>query len=106
MRFLAAPWVGLLNDGAWLRNAQRANNAARILSERLRQIDGIEVVFPCEANAVFLRMPESLVQSLHARGWHFYKFIQPDIYRVMCSWSVAEEDINDLVTDLTKLQCV
>src|SRR5438034_1372152 len=25
MRFLSAPWIGLLQDGAWLRNAARAN---------------------------------------------------------------------------------
>ena len=35
-------------------------------------------VFPCEASAVFLRLPEQLVAQLHGRGWHFYKFIEPD----------------------------
>ncbi len=29
MRFLAAPWVGLLESGAWLRNAEHANRCAR-----------------------------------------------------------------------------
>ena len=28
MRFLAAPWTGLLNDNVWLRNARHANDAA------------------------------------------------------------------------------
>src|ERR1700682_2078910 len=30
MRFLAAPWVGLLNDSVWLENARRANESARM----------------------------------------------------------------------------
>ena len=48
-------------------------------------------------------MRESLVERLHARGWHFYKFIEPDIYRLMCSWSVTEKAINDFVADAKSL---
>jgi threonine aldolase len=100
MRFLAAPWSGLLNDGAWLRNARHANQAAGSLARQLSALPGIELAFPCEASAVFLRMRDSLVEKLHARGWRFYKFIEPDIYRLMCSWSVTEEAINDFVADV------
>jgi len=46
-----------------------------------------------------LRLGDSMVRQLHGRGWHFYKFIEPDIYRLMCSWSVTEEDIDDFVAD-------
>ena len=100
MRFLAAPWAGLLNNGAWLENARRANGGARMLSEKLTHALGIKPVFPCEANAVFLRMSEPLVGQLHGRGWHFYKFIEPDVYRLMCSWSVTEGDIDDFIKDV------
>ena len=62
-------------------------------------LPGIELAFPCEANALFLRMRDSLVKKLHVRGWRFYKFIEPDIYRLMCSWSVTEKAINDFVAD-------
>jgi threonine aldolase len=102
MRFLAAPWIGLLNDNVWLRNAQHANRAARRLGNQLRSEAKIDIVFPVEANAVFLRMNEHLVRELHGRGWHFYKFIEPDIYRVMCSWSVSDRDIAEFVADVMK----
>ncbi len=95
MRFLAAPWAGLLADEVWLKNAQSANAAAQKLAAAL----GAELAFPCEASAVFLRLPEEKVAALHARGWHFYKFIEPDVYRLMCSWSVADEQIADFVAD-------
>ena len=100
MRFLAAPWAGLLNNGVWLRNARRANERAKMLAEKLTDALGIKPVFPCEASAVFLRMSEQLVAQLHGRGWHFYKFIEPDVYRLMCSWSVTEEDIDDFIKDV------
>jgi len=48
-------------------------------------------------------MREPLVHELHGRGWHFYKFIEPDIYRVMCSWSVGRQDIDDFVADVKEL---
>ena len=35
MRFLAAPWVGMLDSGAWLRNAEHANAGARYLAVNL-----------------------------------------------------------------------
>lgn len=100
MRFLAAPWTGILAGDVWLRNADNANRAARNLADQLGDRARIDTIFPVEANAVFLRMNEQMVRALHARGWHFYKFIEPDVYRLMCSWSVTEKDINDFVADV------
>jgi threonine aldolase len=101
MRFLAAPWAGLLKDSVWLQNARRANERARMLAEKLTAALGVKLAFPCEASAVFLRLPEQLVAQLHRRGWHFYKFIEPDVYRLMCSWSVTEKDIDEFIADVT-----
>jgi len=100
MRFLAAQWLGLLSEDVWLRNAQHANQAARALASRLRKEAGIESVFPVEANAVFVSMDDRLASGLHGRGWHFYKFIEPDVYRLMCSWSTTGEDVSSLLADI------
>ena len=97
MRFLAAPWAGLLEKGVWLENARRANQRATELAEKLTATLGLKPVFPCEANAVFLRLSEQLVARLRGLGWHFYKFVEPDVYRLMCSWSVTEKDIDDFI---------
>lgn len=99
MRFLAAPWMGLLKGDIWLRNAQRANRAARELARRLQGNTNVEIVFPVEANAVFARMDHELVRGLEARGWCFYKFIEPDVYRLMCSWATTECDIESFIRD-------
>jgi threonine aldolase len=89
-----------LRDGVWLTNAQRANASASLLAAKLRAIGGFEPVFPCEANAIFLRMTGTFVSAVHARGWHFYKHIEPDIYRLMCSWAVTEQALNEFVADV------
>ena len=103
MRFLAAPWLGLLTNGVWLKNAQQANRAARHLADCLRNEAKTDIVFPVNANAVFVRMNEQLVRDLHTRGWHFYKFVEPNVYRLMCSWSTTDRDISDFVADVVAL---
>jgi threonine aldolase len=104
MRFLTAPWLGLLNGDVWLRNARHANEAARGLAQRLRVEAEMDTVFPVESNAVFVQMDDELVRGLHARGWRFYKFVEPDIYRLMCSWSTTDEDVSMLVSDLLAIK--
>lgn len=100
MRFLAAPWNALLRDEVWLRNARRANAAARRLANALVNEAKLEVVFPVQANALFARMNERIYEGLKERGWRFYKFIEPDIYRLMCSWSTTNERIDQFVSDV------
>lgn len=99
MRFLAAPWAGLLEDDVWLRNARQANAAAGRLAAALTEVD-LALAFPRQANALFLHMSEGLVERLHARGWHFYKFLEPDVYRLMCSWAATDELVDAFVKDL------
>ncbi len=98
MRFLAAPWAGLLADEVWLKNARHANRmAARLETELVAA--GARLAFPREASALFLHLPNDVAQRMEKRGWHFYKMIEPDIYRLMCSWSVREQDIADFIAD-------
>jgi threonine aldolase len=103
MRFLSAPWAGVLEDGIWLRNAGHANNMAAELEARMRGL-GIEVIFPREANSVFVRLPADIAAGLRARGWHFYEFIGAGGARFMCSWDTRKESIDALIADIQGLQ--
>jgi threonine aldolase len=103
MRFLSAPWLGLLRDGALLRHAAHANAMARRLAKVMASFHGIEIIHPCEANAVFVAMPQAMLDGLRERGWHFYTFIGTGQARFMCSWDTHEEDIADLAADLRDL---
>jgi threonine aldolase len=104
MRFLAAPWLGLLEGETWLRNARHANQMAGRLAERLQTEAGLHTVFPVEASAVFVQLDEQMVRGLQDCGWHFHKFIEPDIYRIMCSWSSTDAEINAFITDVCCIQ--
>jgi threonine aldolase len=103
-RFLAAPWLGLLTGNVWLRNARHANQMALRLAEGLRSDARIDALFPVEASAVFVRLSEQLVRDLQAHGWQFYRFIDPDIYRLMCSWSTTAAEVDAFVDDVVCIQ--
>jgi threonine aldolase len=103
MRFLAAPWVGLLESGAWLRNAAHANRCARMLAEQAVRVPGVRLMFPSEANAVFLEIPPRVIDGLRERGWRFYTFIGSGGARFMCSWETTRDDVDALVADMLEL---
>ena len=93
MRFISAPWIGLLESGAWLSNARHANACATLLERQLSDIPGVSIMYPCQANSVFVEMPENAVAALRSAGWHFYSFIGSGGARFMCSWQTTEEDV-------------
>ena len=102
MRFLAAPWVGMLQDGAWQRHARHANACARRLADELHQFHEIELLAPVQANGVFVKLPEHLNKHLHRAGWHYYPFLAEDGVRLMCSWNTTDADIDALLEDIRK----
>jgi threonine aldolase len=104
MRLLAAGWVGVLENGAWLKHAQHANGCAAKLAARLEKEAGLKTTYPTEANAVFVRLPDALIRSLRERGWVIYNFIGGDVARLMCSWQTTDADIDALVADVVALQ--
>ncbi|MBT5326171.1 MAG: threonine aldolase, partial [Gemmatimonadetes bacterium] len=51
--------------------ARHANAMAQHLAGRVRQIPGVEVIYPVEANAVFARLPLPVIPVLQ-REFFFY----------------------------------
>jgi threonine aldolase len=105
MRFLSAPWLGMLKDGAWLRHARHANAMARRLETGLKAIPGVKICHPVQSNAVFAKIPKAAEEKVRGRGWQFYTgVITPDESRLMCSWDTTPEDVDGFVADLRELQ--
>ncbi|MCI0461981.1 MAG: low specificity L-threonine aldolase [Gemmataceae bacterium] len=97
-RFLSAAWVAVLESGAWRRNAERANSAARLLEKGLRSLPGVRLLYPVQANAVFVDLPRGWAEGLHRLGWHFYTIAGGE--RLMCSWDTQPADVEALLKDL------
>jgi threonine aldolase len=100
MRYLAAPWVGMLESGAWLRNARHANACAARLAGLLSRAPGLEFLAPTEANAVFVRLPQEVAHGLRQRGWQFLTFAEHGGARLMCAWDHTFADVDRLASDI------
>lgn len=99
MRFLSAPWVGLLESGAWLTNAKHANGCATLLAREIADLPDVTLMFPVQANAVFLQAPPAVLESLRARGWQFYTFIGGGA-RFMFAWDAQIARVKELAGDI------
>ncbi len=100
MRFVSAPWVGMLRDGAWLRHAGHANRMAQLLYAKLQGLPEVKFTAPVESNMVFLELPKPVISAMHGRGWHFYVVAGECGCRLVCSWDTTTGDINAFVRDL------
>jgi threonine aldolase len=103
MRFLAAPWLGMLEDGAWLRHAAHANAMARRLRDALVTLPGARLLAPVEANGVFIDLPRPVIEGLWARGWRFYTFVGDTGARLMCAWDTPAAAVDDFAADARAL---
>jgi threonine aldolase len=97
-RFLAAPWIGMLERGAWLERARHANEMARTLAAAMP----FPLVHPVDANAVFVAMDEPTLTRLHREGWFAYRFVDGSV-RFMCSWATTDEAVGALVEALKQI---
>jgi len=99
MRLVAAPWVGLLESDAWLRNAAHANAMARRLWERIAKVNSIKLMAPVESNGVFVELDRETQERLRGRGWKFYAWGETGC-RLMCAWDTPPEAVDRFAADL------
>ena len=99
MRYLAAPWLGVLRSGAWLRYAAHANAMARRLASALEAVPGTRLLAKVQANGVFIDVPLPAIAALRGRGWQFYEFVGDTGIRLMCSWDTTPEVVDAFAAD-------
>ncbi|HEY1426191.1 MAG TPA: beta-eliminating lyase-related protein, partial [Caulobacteraceae bacterium] len=94
-RYLAAPWIGMLETGAWSSRAAHANAMARKLAARMP----FPIAHPVESNGVFVEMDEPTRERLRGLGWQAYRFIDGSV-RFMCSWATTDDAVEALAEAL------
>ena len=100
MRLVTAPWLALLEDGVWLRNARHANAMATRLSERITNLPGVRLIAPVQSNGVFVELPPAVQAKLREKGWRFYTFLGETGCRLMCAWDTTPETVDRFAADL------
>ncbi|MDS2171960.1 beta-eliminating lyase-related protein [Nesterenkonia sp. CL21] len=99
-RFVSAQLLELFGTDLWRSNAEHANAQARLLGERLATLEGIDLPAPAQVNAVFPKMPATVVEELQSRYLFHVRDTAPDgdpVVRLMCSFQTTEAQIDEFV---------
>lgn len=106
MRFMAVQFEAYLDDTGheplWRRNAEHSNRMARLLHKELQSVEGVRVMYPVQANSVFVQLPREVWTALQ-QEYFFYDWDESaNVVRWMCSFDTTEEDINGFVAALRR----
>ena len=95
MRFVSAQLDAYITNDVWLKNARRANDMGKRLSEGLNQHKNIELAYPTDANEIFVKMPKDIIDQLNSEGYT----INDDEWdgnavRLVTAWNTDSSDID------------
>ena len=82
------------------RRPRTIGHDSRRLAGALESIPQARLLAPVQANGVFVDLPRSAIESLHAAGWHFYAFVGETGVRLMCAWDTPVAAVDRFVADL------
>lgn len=104
MRFISAQIIAMLEDGAWLRFAGHANAMAARLAEGLKGVPGANIIWPVEANLIFVDLPQAAHDAAKAKGGAYH--LMPGApegmvrARLVASYATTEADVDALIAAL------
>ncbi len=97
-RFYAAPWIGMLESGAFVERARHANAMARKLAAE----SGLTPMHPVESNGLFAELDPERHARLQAAGWLAFRSADGSV-RFMCSWATTEAVVEELAATIKRL---
>jgi threonine aldolase len=101
MRYVSAQLLAYVETGVWRANAERANR----LASKVAQTAGRRLLYPVEANAVFLQLHTGEADALRAAGFEFYDWgdVGSNQARFVISWDQEEAEVHALAKAIAEL---
>jgi threonine aldolase len=100
MRFLSCQFEALLAGDLWERNARNANAMAARLADAIRDVPGLALTQPVQANAVFATLPRHHIGPLQERAFFYAWDEARNEVRLMCAWDTTPEDVDAFAADI------
>jgi threonine aldolase len=97
-RYLAVQLLAMLEGDLWLENARAANDVAQTLATAAPD----RLVYPVEANEVFLKASSDEAERLRRLGFDFYDW-GPGEIRLVTSWEQEGDGIAKLASAIAQL---
>lgn len=94
MRFLSVQFEALLSGDLWLRSAAHSNAMAQRLYEAVKDLPGLKIERPVQANQIFAILPPAVTERLQKR-FRFYSWDeQTGEVRWMTCFDTTEDDVD------------
>ncbi|WP_445681298.1 threonine aldolase family protein [Radicibacter daui] len=97
MRFISAQLDAYLEGGLWLKLARHANDKAARLAKGLTALPGFGLLWPVEANELFVTMPPAVIDRLSTTGAGFYRWDEGSI-RLVTSFATTDEEVGQFLS--------
>ncbi len=100
-RYVSAQLLALLSDGLWIELGAHANAMAQALRDGLLAMDGVGLLYPVEANELFVTLPGAKADAVLAKGHRFYPWPNEgdDAYRLVTSYMTTQADVDGFLRD-------
>jgi threonine aldolase len=97
MRYIAAQFMGLLQNNIWKSNATHANEMAQYLAKRLEEFPEIRFSQKVEANGIWAIIPKPLAEKMQGAHFFYPWDESKNEYRLMCSWDTTKDEIDRFI---------
>jgi threonine aldolase len=99
MRFLSAQLDAYLEGDLWLKNASHANEMAQRLANGLAAIPGARILYPVEANEVFVDLPEGSISALNVAGFKVRRWLGEGrtVVRLVAAFNTQAAEVSSFI---------
>lgn len=101
MRMLSAQLDAYLEGDLWLANARHANSMAKRLAEGLGRLNSTRLLYPVEANELFIALPASANKALKAVGFKYYPWPSDrpgeQAYRLVTAFDTDAQHVDQFI---------
>lgn len=94
-RFIAAQFEAMLANESWRKHAAHANDMAQLLYTSIKDIAGVTITKPVQANGVFAKHPESWNEKMWAEYPYYVWDELTNEVRLMCSWDTTPDEVKN-----------
>ena len=95
MRYISAQFEALLSNNIWLKNAKHANEMAKLLADKIKDIHKITITQKVETNGIFAIIPEKYIPIIQEKYFFYVWDEDKSEVRWMTSYDTTEQDINN-----------
>lgn len=102
-RYIAAQFLAYLENNLWMKIAGNSCALAKSLESKLKDFKQVQILFPVESNAVFVKFPKDKIKELRKNKF-FYIWDESEFSaRLMFSWDSQEQDVLEFIELMRKL---